>query len=179
MSANGEEGPVLTSSTEKGRTAQGFPSGAQKLHHGVCLVTVHQTSPRDLWSLCEVRIYICTKCCILVGHLQCYLQNCGSICVQNRGSNRRGNNSISFFFCFLWIPIMHFYFFIHLLLFCVCFLHICMYTICLVGPHSPEEDTVAPGTGVRHGCELPYWFWELSAGPLQKIQVPLEAQASL
>lgn len=51
-----EEGPVPTSSAEKGRRAQGFPSGAHKLRCGLCLVTIHQTSQGGSYP--EIKIYI-------------------------------------------------------------------------------------------------------------------------
>lgn len=34
---------------------------------------------------------------------------------------------------------------------------------------------VPPGTGAKHGCELPHWRWELNPGPWQE-QVHLPAE---
>ena len=46
-------------------------------------------------------------------------------------------------------------------------MYVCATYACLV-PWRPEEDIRFPETGFTEGYELPYRFWELNQGSLQK-----------
>ena len=49
-------------------------------------------------------------------------------------------------------------------------MYVCMYMhyMCAWCLQIPEEDIRFPGTGFTEGYELPYRFWELNQGSLQK-----------
>lgn len=48
-----------------------------------------------------------------------------------------------------------------------------MHYICAWCPQGPEHNVGPPGTEVTEGCELPYGYWEVNLGSLQKQQMLL------
>lgn len=141
--------------------------GRRPSSHLICRVGQEDTGPSwssqiTLWSLFGKSLPNLTqkllswsqnlpKCYILVGNLQCILQNCSSICVQNMGSKRLVKNSITFFpFASYESLPCTFSFVISLFLFSMFPAY--MY-VCLVGPQRTIEGVVVPGTWVRDGCE--------------------------
>lgn len=51
------------------------------------------------------------------------------------------------------------------LLVCIC---PSMHHVCSWCPWNPEVDVGAPGTGDKDGLKLPYGYWGLNTGPLEK-----------
>ena len=57
----------------------------------------------------------------------------------------------------------------------VAFIYIYVPHMCLL----PLEAIMSSGTGIRDGCELPYWSWGLNLGPLKKQLVLIASESSL